>query len=608
MSDQSTVTGTKASLSLNLRQKLAGFAAVLVLSIAVIGAVGYGAAARLTTQLASSAETAAALRNHLESDMMHDAIRGDVLWSLREGPAVPASVRKDIEDAFAEHVATFRDRVEANKKLDHAEAVDAALRSVGPLLDAYAEEGRKTIGLAFTDTVAADKAFESFIASFELLEEKMGEASDRIEAAAKAAHDHGESLSSTAKLVLVLILLVAIGFAGACSWLLIRQISTPLAGMACLMVRLAEGDSTVDIPSTERTDEIGEMARAVQCFKDNAIENRRLQAERAANERRAAEEHRRAEAEKAAHEAERRAADAKAVERQREVEARAEQEKRTAALQMADRFEAGVMRIVEQVASASGDMQVTAQSMSGAATQTSQQAGAVSAASGAASGNVQRVAGAAEELSRSIAEIAQKVNASSGIASRAASEAEQTNRTVQGLAEAARKIGDVVQLISDIASQTNLLALNATIEASRAGEAGRGFAVVATEVKSLAGQTSRATEEISSQVAAIREVTEQAVRAIEEIGVTIGDVNAIARDIAGAVETQDAATRNIIDNVRQAAQGTEDVNVNIGSVTEAAGESGKAAEQVLAAARALSEQSTTLRDEVSRFLSQVRAA
>jgi methyl-accepting chemotaxis protein len=218
------------------------------------------------------------------------------------------------------------------------------------------------------------------------------------------------------------------------------------------------------------------------------------------------------------------------------------------------------------------------------------------------------VAGAAEELSASVAEISRRVDQSSQIAGKAVAEAEHTNARVKSLAEAAQKIGDVVQLITDIASQTNLLALNATIEAARAGEMGKGFAVVANEVKSLANQTAKATEEIGAQISAMQSATGEAVQAIAGIGTTIAEINHIASDIAAAINQQGAATQEIARNVQDAASGTEQVSSNIGSVTQAATETGHASEELLDAAQSLAVETERLRSEVTSFLTDVRAA
>ena len=276
-------------------------------------------------------------------------------------------------------------------------------------------------------------------------------------------------------------------------------------------------------------------------------------------------------------------------------------------VEMADNFESNVKTVVESVASASTEMEMSARTLSATAEEASSQSTAVAAASEEASTNVQTVAAAAEQLAQSVEEVGRQVQQSSTIASNAVSEAQKTNEEVEGLATAAEKIGEVVGLINDIASQTNLLALNATIEAARAGDAGKGFAVVATEIKSLADQTATATEDISSQISAIQNATENAVKAIKGISGTIGELSEISSAIASAVEEQSAATREIAQSVEQAAAGTADVSQNITGVTSGAQQTGDASAQVLEAASELSKQAETLRSQVDGFLVEVRS-
>lgn len=280
----------------------------------------------------------------------------------------------------------------------------------------------------------------------------------------------------------------------------------------------------------------------------------------------------------------------------------------TKQLKIADDFEASVKGVVDAVASAATELQASSQSMSATAEETSRQSMTVAAASEEATANVQTVASAAEELSASVQEISRQVSKSVQIAGAAVTEAKKTDATVQGLATAAQKIGDVVKLISDIAGQTNLLALNATIEAARAGEAGKGFAVVASEVKNLANQTARATDEITSQIGAIQSATNEAVEAIRTIAATISEMNQISTAISAAVEEQGATTKEIARNVAQAAEGSANVAETISGVSRAASETGSSAGQVLNASGELSVQAERLRREVDNFLGSVRSA
>lgn len=253
-------------------------------------------------------------------------------------------------------------------------------------------------------------------------------------------------------------------------------------------------------------------------------------------------------------------------------------------------------------------MRAAAESLASGAARTSQQTQTVADASGQASANVQSVATAAEQLSASISEINRLVSTSTGTTGVAVEQARRTNATIGDLAQGAEKIGAVVQLISDIASQTNLLALNATIEAARAGDAGKGFAVVATEVKSLAGQTARATEDIRVQIASMQEMTRAAVTVIREIVQTISTIDEVSTAIAAAVEQQGAATGEISRNIQEAARGTEGVSSNIQGLNSVSALTGQTAGEVLAAAGDVARQADALRDEVARFFESIREA
>jgi methyl-accepting chemotaxis protein len=356
------------------------------------------------------------------------------------------------------------------------------------------------------------------------------------------------------------------------AFLLGRGLSRPLAAITAVMNRLSGGEIDVTIPGSERRDELGTMAGAVDVFRRGMIEARSMR------------------------------------ETQEASKQQTELEKKALQRQMAERFEADVKSVVAAVAQATTDMQHAAGEITTSVSGTSKRAAAAAAASDEASSSVSAVAAATEELASSVAEIGRQATHSSQVAENAVIKAGQTTEMVSGLASAAEKIGDVLRLIGAIASQTNLLALNATIEAARAGEAGRGFAVVASEVKELASQTAKATEEIAGQVAAIQSATGGCVTAIGGISDTIREISSIATTIAAAVEEQDSATREIARSVQKAASGTSEVSVNVTGASQSADQSRALADNVAAATGQLSQQTDALFKSVDAFLAGLREA
>ncbi len=373
----------------------------------------------------------------------------------------------------------------------------------------------------------------------------------------------------------LIVMLAAGGFllGGVWALLLGRGISSPMTAMCKAMRELAGGNFEVVLPGLGRKDELGEMAGAVEEFKLQAI----AKAERDA----------------AAHEAQNKASSAA---------------RRTELIRFADDFEAAVGAIVSNVSASAVQLESAAGTLTRTAETTQTLSSQVAGASEEASSNMQSVATATEELSASVNEIGRRVRESNKIADAAVTQAEQTDGRIGKLSRAAQEIGDVVKLITAIAEQTNLLALNATIEAARAGEAGRGFAVVASEVKSLASQTAKATDEISSHIMGMQGATQESVAAIKEIGGTIGQISDIAASIASAVEQQSSATQEISRSVQTVAQGTQQAAANIMQVNRGATETGSASEEVLNSARTLSSESTRLREELDRFMANIRAA
>ena len=376
------------------------------------------------------------------------------------------------------------------------------------------------------------------------------------------------SMVQTASMVIAVLMLISVAIA----WAVGRSVVKPLASLKERMASLSQGQLEAPVAHADRQDEIGEMARTVQVFRDAMIETGRLRAEQALTE-------------------------------QRSVEARKVDMNR-----LADQFEREVGEIIELVSVAADQLETSSTTLSKTADTVAQVSSRASTASNEASSNVHSVAAASEELASSIGEISRQVETSARIAGEAVSQAQKTDSRISELSQAASRIGDVVDLIQTIAGQTNLLALNATIEAARAGDAGRGFAVVASEVKSLAEQTAKATDEISQQIADIQSATRDSVTAIKEIGTTIGRISEIAAAISTSVEQQGSATQEISRNVQRAAAGTSQVETSIADVQRGASETGGASAQVQSAAQSLAGESARLKRGVTAFMNSIRAA
>ena len=449
------------------------------------------------------------------------------------------------------------------------EKIVQSVNEVSALLDAY----RQSLGKLVENSKSIDELTTEMAESAAAIMQGSGAMKAALLSDQQRLESESDaSISETERLI---VMLAAGGFllGGVLAVLLGKGISRPMTAMCKAMRELAGGNFDVVLPGLGRRDELGEMAAAVEEFKLQAI----AKAERDA----------------AAQDAQNRASSAA---------------RRTELIRFADDFEAAVGAIVSNVSSSAVQLESAAGTLTRTAETTQNLSSRVAGASEEASSNMQSVATATEELSASVDEIGRRVRESNKIAEAAVLQAQQTDGRIGKLSRAAQQIGDVVKLITAIAEQTNLLALNATIESARAGEAGRGFAVVASEVKSLASQTAKATDEISSHISGMQDATQESVAAIKEIGVTIAEISNIASSIASAVEQQSSATQEIARSVQTVAQGTQEAAANIMQVNRGATETGSASEEVLNSAKSLSTESTRLREELDRFMANIRAA
>lgn len=507
-------------------------------------ATDYRQIARQTASLGAAAENFQRIRVHA------------VKFELTGDPAELASLRTSSADLT-------KLLKEANNLVDDPE-VKSALTEIAVELEDYLAQAER----ANTDPTVATKRNQLGVAISRSVTGLLTASRARQDA---IGPELSRRLKQSTSLALALIgAIIVVG--GALAIVLSNVIVAPLARTTALMDDVAKGNIDVIVDDLDRRDCVGHLRAALQVFIQNAQEVRRLEIS------------------------------------SKDKEKEAEAAKRATMSALADSFEASIAQVVDTVSSAATELEASSETLSKTAQDTSAHSESVSRTADLSASNVQTVASASEEMSASISEIANQVQTAARIAREAEQKASETNSTVVALSEAAAKIGAVVNLISDIASQTNLLALNATIEAARAGEAGKGFAVVASEVKSLAEQTAKATDEISTQIGGVQSATHLAVSAIEGISATISQINEISGTISTSVEHQMKAVQEITHSTSSVATATHEVSQAIGLVQQGATETGAAAEQSLAAARELGLQADNLKRAVGKFLEEVRAA
>jgi len=566
------VTGIKGLGRLKISTKLSGVLGAALVALCVMGAIAVYAAQEIR-DLGQDL--------YAESDKLSDVeltVSLQVERAIGQVDSAPSELNlKQLSSKltqFQQLLAGSRRALKESLSDRTASGVKASSADILTAIDAFEGTSKEVF------EKAADFAQQEAIA---VLAKTVGPKETALQAALKQFHDAANRSNAAKKAaivattqavtsitiglaVLLVAVIAALGYATVS-----RGVVRPITAINDVMTRLSSGNTDGEIPYASRRDEIGDMAKAVQVFKDNLIDSKRLTAEQ-------------------------------------KLEGERKEHRANALDALIKGFEATVRNIVETVSSTSTELAAAAGTLTKTAETTRQLSGSVATASEQASANVQSVASATEEMTSSISEISRQVQESSRIADEAVKQAEKTDARIGELSQAAGRIGDVVKLITAIAEQTNLLALNATIEAARAGEAGRGFAVVASEVKQLASQTAKATEEIGTQIAGMQAATLDSVAAIKEIGGTIGRISEITSTISAAVEQQGAATQEIARNVDEAAKGTGHVASSINAVSRGAGETGSASAQVLASAQSLSSESNHLKLEVDKFLSTVRAA
>ncbi|MGB0670081.1 MAG: methyl-accepting chemotaxis protein, partial [Rhodospirillales bacterium] len=484
---------------------------------------------------------------------------------------------EEIKAGIKENAETFRQSIRDNEALPLSPDIIAAIEAVKPALEAYISTAEGLAEGAFVDRVAAVSSMPAFFEAFERLAEENERVGEMIEEAVVKGRQAADDASDRATTVAVSAVVITLVLFVVLAVIIIQSIEAPLRASADALTRIGKGDTNVSIEHAAK-DEIGTIAIAVAAYRDTTKEMKRTEVLRSEEAR------------------------------QKEAKQREEHDRLTRTRAVIGRFEKELEEVATTLRTAVGDMQSASSELAHISEKSLVKTGEVAAVSDRSSEGVQAVAAATEELTGSINEIAQQVGQASGIANNAVRISGDARQSIQGLAEAAQSVGEVVALITDIAEQTNLLALNATIEAARAGEAGKGFAVVASEVKNLASQTARATDQIKDQIGAIQERTSHAVDSVQSIGETISEIEGITSTIAAAVEQQTAATQEIARTVSTVASETALVSGNTRDLSVSAGQTSDISGKVRAATDKLARSNGQLDVTVETLLKDLQAS
>jgi methyl-accepting chemotaxis protein len=552
--------------NLSIRGKLAALILLAAVGIGLQAWQSFETATDLARSLDRVGTTTAGTRLFMTGDMMHDALSANVQGALRQGTQASAEAKKRATEATEANAARFLESVRDVRALALSPEILAEVDAVNPKLERYIAMAKEMVAAAFADPKRAEENEEAFEEAFEELAEALEEISGQFVAFAENERAAGEKLAArfpqtlalSAGLSLLLLVLGAVAIH--------KALAAPILALNACMKRLAEDDVEMALPATARRDEIGAMARAVLVFQTNAKENRRLKDAQAALER-----------------------DVRASRKQ-------------ALLEMADVIERETHSAADAVAATTGKADGTAVDLSQRASSVASDSLSVVASSDYALANVQSVGATAQGMTDAIRGIASEVARAETITQSAVESGDKAQTTIRTLSDSVSKISEVAKLIGQIAGQTNLLALNATIEAARAGEAGRGFAVVAQEVKNLANQTGRSTEDIDRQVGEIQTATQAAVAAVAEIGDRIRDVARVADAIAQAIETQNTSTLEIARNVDQTIEAVRDVSAKIGGISRAADAVGNGVADMRDTIKTAGQRVADLRENLTRVV------